>query len=1235
MRYPPDLPITARRDDILDALRANQVVIVAGETGSGKSTQLPKMCLEAGRGDDRLIGHTQPRRLAARSIAERVAEELETDIGQTVGYTVRFTDRVGRDTRIKVMTDGILLADIQRDRRLSRYDTLIIDEAHERSLNIDFILGYLKQLLPARRDLKVIVTSATIDTARFSAHFDGAPVVAVSGRSHPVEVRYRPLDDRAGDAGRDQTQAICDAIEELGTGGTGDILVFLSGEREIRDTADAVRAMDLTHTEIVPLYARLSAAEQHRIFQPHPGRRVVLATNVAETSLTVPGIRYVIDPGTARISRYSRRTKVQRLPIEPISQASADQRAGRCGRTGPGICIRLYAEDDYAARTQFTEPEILRTNLASVILQMAAIDLGDIADFPFIEPPDARNVSDGIALLEELGALNPAAQGTARWLTPLGRRLAQLPLDPRLGRMVLAAEGNGCVREVMVIAAALSIQDPRERPVDSRAAADEHHRRFVDPRSDFLSLLRLWDYLRQRQKELSSNQFRKMCRAEFVNYLRVREWQDIYSQLRQVASGLGVHVNREPGQPDRIHMALLAGLLSHIGMRGSDSREYQGARGARFAISPGSTLFANPPSWVMAAELVETTRLWGQVVARIQPGWAEAVGGHLLKRSYGEPYWDDARGAAMTFERVSLYGLPIVAARRTTYGRVDREAARAMFIHHALIEGAWETHHAFFHDNQKLLDELAALETRMRRRQVFTSHEKLFRFYDERIGADVTTARHFDRWWNAQRNTEPELLTLTRDMFVADGTTEAQAELVSRDAYPDAWRQGDLDLALSYLFEPGDPADGVTVHIPLAVLNRVTGSGFDWQVPGLREELVTTLIRSLPKPVRRQFAPAPDYARAVLARCSPDDGPLLDVMATELGRLAGERIPPGSWQLDRLPAHLTMNFQVEDDGEVLGAGRDLGELERRLHRPLRTALSTAAASLEHTGARSWTFGTLPRVVETDRGGQALRGYPALVDEGTSVGVGLFPGEAEQRRAMWEGTRRLLLLGIRSPTSEVARALPNSAKLALASAPHGSAAAALDDGADCALDALLTAAGGPAWDADAFARLLDHIRPRLADATRKVTTALVGILAAARAIDGQLELLRSPGLHAAVADIREQLDRLIYPGFVTATGAARLADVLRYLDAIERRIDKLPTAPERDRQHMEAVRRLEADYQAVLTAPRQLPASEARVEQLQRIRWMTEELRVSLFAQSIGTAYSVSEAKVRRELASLA
>ncbi len=1224
LRYPEALPVVERKDDILAAIRDHQVVVVAGETGSGKSTQLPKICLELGRGRQGLIGHTQPRRLAARTIAERISEELESPLGEAVGYTVRFTDRVGERTLVKVMTDGILLAELQRDRQLSAYDTLIIDEAHERSLNVDFILGYLKQLLPRRPDLKVVITSATIDTERFSEHFAGAPVIEVSGRSYPVEVRYRPLsdeadaDDQSTPSDRDQISAIGDAVDELAGEGPGDVLVFLSGEREIRDTAEALTALRLRETEIVPLYARLSAAEQHRVFQPHTGRRIVLATNVAETSLTVPGIRYVVDAGTARVSRYSRRTKVQRLPIEPVSQAAANQRAGRCGRVAPGICIRLYAEEDFESRPEYTDPEILRTNLASVILQMSALGLGDVADFPFVDPPDKRNIADGIALLEELGALHPDEPDPRKRLTPLGRRLAGLPLDPRLGRMVIEADRNDCVREVMVIAAALSIQDPRERPVAKRQAADELHRRFADKESDFISFLNLWEYLRERQAELSSSGFRRLCKAEHLNHLRVREWQDIYSQVRQIAAQLGIRGNNEPADPKAIHRSLLSGLLSQMGVRSEVKQEYQGARNARFAINPGSALFKKPPKWVMAAELVETTRLWARVAGRIQPEWAEELGAHLAKRSYGEPQWHADRGAATVRERVTLYGLPIVAGRDVGYGTIDPAGARQMFLQHALVEGDWLTQHTFLEHNRKLVEEVRALEDRVRRRNILVPDEVLFDFYDQRVGREVLSGRHFDKWWRKARAKDPALLDFTLDVLVGGSAGE-----LSLDAFPQRWRQGQLDLAVSYRFEPGSEDDGVTVHLPLAALNQVSRAGFDWQVPGLRHELVTELIRSLPKTIRRSFVPAPDHARAALERIAPQDGPLLDVLGRQLTTTTGTVIPPDSWDPDRLAPHLRITFQVEDEhGNPVARGKDLDALKTRLLGRMRAAIAEAVGMAEQRGQTSWTFGTIPRVVDAVRSGSPARAYPALVDEGSTVGLRLLETESRQRAVMWAGTRRLLLLTIPSPLGHLQRRLRNETKLALASMSLD-VTAVLQESVVAAVDRRMLAAGGPAWDEAGFGALRDAVRADLADDALGLVVVVGRILMARRALEDRLDRTNASVLQPAVADVRSQLARLVHPDFVSTTPLERLPDIERYLRAIGHRLDTMAKEPVRDQDRMRRVQRLEQRYFQLVDRVQSVAAFD--------VRWMIEELRVSLFAQSIGTPTRISEERVSRAI----
>jgi ATP-dependent helicase HrpA len=1226
VKYPAALPITDRRDELLETIAAHQVVIVAGETGSGKSTQLPKMCLELGRGaDGKMIGHTQPRRIAARSVAERVADELDADVGGVVGYAVRFTDRVGPQTRLKLMTDGILLAELQRDKELRRYDTLIVDEAHERSLNIDFILGYLTQLLPRRPDLRLIVTSATIDTERFAQHFGGAPVVEVSGRSYPVEVRYRPL----GDDDDDQVKAIGDAVDELSREGPGDVLVFLSGEREIRDTADALAESLGPDVDILPLYARLTAAEQHRVFQPHRGRRIVLATNVAETSLTVPGIRYVVDAGFARISRYNRRTKVQRLPIERISQASADQRAGRCGRVAPGIAVRLYDEDDFASRPEFTEPEILRTNLASVILQMAAIGLGDVAAFPFVDPPDNRSIKDGVALLQELGALD---QVDPQRLTKLGRRLARLPLDPRLGRMVLAAEQHGCVHEVLVIAAALSIQDPRERPSDRRAEADESHARFADPRSDFLALVRLWHHLRDEQSRLSSSRFRKLCRAEFLNYLRVREWQDLHGQLRQVVRQLGVDVNRAPADADAIHRALLPGLLSHLGVRRGDTRDYQGARNAVFAIAPGSSLFGRGPRWIMAGELVETNRMWARVVAQIQPEWAERAGSHLVVRSYSEPHWDAGRGAAVAFERVTLFGLPIVERRRVDYARIDHDDARGLFLRHALVERDWSSaaHHRFLDENASRIDDVRALEDRVRRRDLLVDEDALVDWYDERVPKRITNGREFDRWWRDARVGDPDQLTFPRELLAGD---------VDLRDYPDVWRQGDVEMPLVYEFDPLSPTDGVTVVVPLPLLSLVDADGFDWHIPGLRGELVAALVRSLPKGVRRHFTPVREVAAALEGRISPDDGPLLDVLARELARTAGEPVSPADFQLDALPPYLRVTFDVVDeDGVVVATGKDLDALRRRLHGRLRDALADAAPSIERTGLTSWTIGTLPRCVESRWGGHAVAAYPALVDEGATVGVRLLADEADQARAMRAGTRRLLRLVLPSPTKAVSRLLSRDATLGVARAKGRgmTVGGVFGECVDAAIDVLVARGGGPAWDEAAFDALRRRVADDLVDTVVDAVTEVAGVLVAADAVDARLaRLASSPGAAAigAVGDVRAQLGALVRPGFVVDAGVTRLADVRRYVDAMSRRLDRLtdPRAAAVDDERRRVVRRLELEYHELVE---DWPPTRDR-DELAELPWMLQELRVSLFAQALGTAYPVSEQRIVREMDRLA
>ncbi|MCC9707840.1 ATP-dependent RNA helicase HrpA [Streptomyces sp. MNU76] len=1255
--YPEQLPVSQKKDEIAAAIRDHQVVIVAGETGSGKTTQIPKICMELGRGVRGMIGHTQPRRIAARTVAERVAEELRTPLGEAVGWKVRFTDQVNPDaTFVKLMTDGILLAEIQTDRELRAYDTIIIDEAHERSLNIDFLLGYLAQLLPKRPDLKVVITSATIDPERFSRHFGDAPIVEVSGRTYPVEVRYRPLlEEDSEDADRDQITAICDAVEELQGEGKGDILVFLSGEREIRDTADALNKKNYPRagsahgqaTEVLPLYARLSHAEQHRVFQrPDAGtaRRIVLATNVAETSLTVPGIKYVIDPGFARISRYSHRTKVQRLPIEAISQASANQRKGRCGRTSDGVCIRLYSEEDFEARPEFTDAEILRTNLASVILQMTAAGLGDIEKFPFIDPPDHRNIRDGVQLLQELGALDPAQKDVRKRLTPMGRKLSQLPVDPRLARMVVEADKNGCAREVMVIAAALSIQDPRERPADKQAQADQQHARFKDETSDFLAFLNLWRYVREQQKERGSSSFRRMCKQEYLNFLRIREWQDIYSQLRTVAKQMDIHLNEDDAPEQHIHVSLLAGLLSHIGMkdvkdagseggRNTGKNEYLGARNAKFAIFPGSALFKKPPRFVMSAELVETSRLWARVNARIEPEWVEPLAGHLLKRTYSEPHWEKDQAAVMAYEKVTLYGVPIVAQRKINYGRIDAEASRELFIRNALVEGDWRTHHKFFADNRKLLSEVEELEHRARRRDIVVDDDTLFDFYDQRVPEHVVSGAHFDSWWKHKRHEQPDFLDFEREMLIRES-----AEAVTKADYPDSWRQGQLKFRVTYQFEPGADADGVTVHIPLQVLNQVTDEGFDWQIPGLREEVVTELIRSLPKPIRRNYVPAPNFARRFLDQAVPLQEPLPVTMARELKRMVGVPLTPEDFDWSRVPDHLKITFRIVDERRrKLAEDKDLESLRLRLKPKARQALSQAAAataerqggeSVERTGLTDWTIGSLPRVFETRRAGQPVKAYPALVDDGptaNTVSVRLFDTEAEQAEAMWKGTRRLILRNIPvNPAKFASEKLTNAQKLALSANPHGSIQALFDDCAMAAADKLVADFGGPAWDESSYRKLYDKVRAEIVDTTVRTVGQVQQVLAAWQACERRLKSTRSPALLANLTDVRGQLDALVKPGFVTEAGLRRLPDLMRYLVAADRRLQQMPTGVQRDTSRMEKVHEMRDEYAWLLE---QLPQGRPVPSSVTEIRWMIEELRVSYFAHALGTAYPVSDKRI--------
>jgi ATP-dependent helicase HrpA len=1219
----PDLPVTAVRDDIRDAIAAHQVVVVAGETGSGKTTQLPKILLDMGRGVHGQIGHTQPRRIAARAVADRIAEELDLEVGGVVGYKVRFTDHSSDNTLVKVMTDGILLAEIQRDRLLRRYDTIIIDEAHERSLTIDFLLGYLKQLLPKRPDLKLIITSATIDTDRFSKHFDDAPVIEVSGRTYPVAVRYRPFGDDADEGGddRDQNQAICDAIRELCAEGPGDILVFLSGEREIRDAADAVRGMKLPDTSVLPLYARLSAAEQHRVFESHSGRRVVLSTNVAETSLTVPGIRYVIDPGLARISRYSTRLKVQRLPIEKVSQASANQRSGRCGRVADGIAIRLYSDEDFLQRPEFTEPEILRTNLASVILSMTALGLGEVEGFPFVDPPDARQIRDGVELLRELGALKAGREVA---LTPVGYRLSRLPIDPRLGRMIIEAERNDVVADVLVIASALSIQDPRERPSEAQAQADQAHARFNDPTSDFFAYLGLWTHLKEQQRELSGNAFRRMCRSEYLHYLRIREWQDLHSQLRQACKELDISINPRSHDASAVTRSLIAGLLSHVGAYDQSRRDYLGARGARWSIHRSSNLAKKPPAFAVAAELVETARLFGRVVTRVDPLEVERVAGDLVTRTYSEPRWSRKRGSVVADERVTLYGVTLVSGRRVQYGRIDPVVSRDLFIRHALVDGEHTTPQAFLKINRALIDEISEVEDKVRRRDLAVDEERLFGFFDERIPATVFDVRTFDRWWKQTRRNAADLLTYPRDLLLPqDQDLEG--------SFPRVWSFGaDAPaLPLTYAFEPGLPTDGVTVDIPLSILPQLDGDEFLWQVPGRREEIVTALIRGLPKSLRTSFVPVPDTTRAVLDEIEPGNGGLLASLTAALRRRTGVVVPPDAWNPADLPEHLRMNFRVLDESEgLVASGRDLRQLQQQLKPEVQHVVSYANRGMERVGLTEFPTTPIPRRVEETIGEHVVPGWPALVDRGSKVDLRVFTTEAEQETEMRRGVLRLLLNDIDVPTRYVVGVLNNSQKLALAAAPHASVQDLILDAHRAVLDQAISDSGGVPWSAQEFAAVVTTARDRIGDRVLAVVRQIAVIIELSAQLRHGLDQITSMSLAGMRADMELQLSDLLPADFVTRAGLSRLDDLVRYLRAMLLRLEAAPRDTGRDAIRQQQVEQVLGEWHECRDRiPKEMRSSRAALE----IEWMIQELRVNLFAQKMGAKYPISDKRIYKAM----
>lgn len=1330
IEFPEELPVSQMRDEIAAAIRDHQVVIVAGETGSGKTTQLPKIALSLGR---EKIAHTQPRRIAARTIAERIAEETGTELGGLVGYQVRFTDQASKDTKIRLMTDGILLNAIHRDRDLKAYDTIIIDEAHERSLNIDFLLGYLRTLLPRRPDLKVIITSATIDPESFAKHFadhktgEPAPIIEVSGRTYPVEIRYRPLVEerevidpktkqpKTRKIERDVFDAIGEAVDELGRESRGDVLVFLSGEAEIRDAADALqgrvqRGGPANRTEILPLYGRLSAAEQHRVFERRSGqnagaRRIVLATNVAETSLTVPGIRYVIDAGTARISRYSAKSKVQRLPIEAVSQASANQRSGRSGRTSEGIAIRLYSEEDFESRPAFTEPEIRRTGLASVILQMLSLGLGDIAGFPFLTPPDQRGIRDGLGLLEELGAVRPVGRGGAKrdeskrggsaqgqpgaapagtsgathQITKTGRELARLPIEPRFARMVIEARRHEVVPEVLAIVAGLTIQDVRERPVAERAQADQFHARFNDPLGDLMTLLNLWNHLQKQQAELSSSAFRRLCKKEFLNFLRVREWMDLVRQLSKAAGVKGQVREATGGSAELIHRSVLAGLLSQLGARDDrqdratpgrggrevagavkrkPAQEYLGSRGTRFVLYPGSVLAKKPPEVVMSVELVETSRLFARSNAQVDPEWAEELAGPLAKRQLSEPRWERKQGAAVATERVTLYGVPIVTGRRVQLSRFDPVEARELFIRHALVDGDWDSPQAFDRANTQLRRELVQLEERTRRRDILDGDEAVFEFYDARIPKDVASTRDFEGWWKKKRSEDPQYLHLKREDLLEEETVD-----IDETVYPRQWQHGDQSLKLKYRFDPTSEDDGVTVNVPLPLLPRLAQGDFEKLVPGMREELVTALIKTLPKAIRKHVVPAADWARTLLGAVGPQlegsgadgagaggtagsstDASLTQLLADEIRRRTSQQVTASDFDPSRLPAHLTPTFRVIDArGRTVGSGKDLAELQSKHKEQATKGVARVAqaalpkSELERTGATTWDFGDLPKHVDSSyakgRSGSAgvVRAYPAIVDRRTSVDLGLVADEAEQQRASRRGIRRLLVLSSPSPASYVRDHLSNQEKLLLGAGPYRSLDTAIADVSLAVADRVIRrhTPDGLVWRAADFEAIANDYARSLIDEIYGTIALTAKVLDGARLAKKAIDKAKSLQVLGQVADAAKQLDGLVYDGFVSRTGAAQLERLPVYLDALKLRMEALPANPGRDRAWQNDVDRalvLFADAGGKIPLPVDAPPH------LERTRWLIEEFRVSLFAQQLRAAEAVSLTRIQKALA---
>lgn len=1225
--YDESLPVSLQRQTIIDAIKTHQVVIIAGETGSGKTTQIPKMCIEAGLGVNGLIGHTQPRRIAARAVANRIAQEMGESLGQSVGYKVRFTDITSDSAYIKLMTDGILLAETANDRLLLNYDCIIIDEAHERSLNIDFLLGYLKSILKKRPELKLIITSATIDPQRFSKHFDNAPIIEVSGRTYPVDVVYMPLvgqyneDEETFEDELDLKQGVLKAISYLMHEGPGDILVFLPGERDIMEMASFLKKANLRHTEILPLYARLATQEQNKIFTEHTGVRIVLSTNVAETSLTVPSIKYVIDPGLARISRYSAKTKVQRLPIEPISRASADQRKGRCGRVSDGICVRLYSKEDYESRPLYTDPEILRTNLAAVILQMISLHLGDIRDFPFIDAPQERQITDGIRLLEELGAIKDTKSKSTDdlVLTHIGIMLSKIPCDPRLSRMLVEASKYSSLNEVLIIVAALAIMDPRERPLDKKEASDNYHSRFNDDKSDFMSYLKLYAYITSLQKTLSASAFKRQLKKEFISYLRVREWFDILRQLKASLQSLKFKFNEIEADYESIHKAIISGLLSQIGMLDVKGNSYTGARGIKFLISKGSSLKKNP-KWICASVISETTRLFAREVAIIDPLWLENAASHLLKRTYAQPHWSSSQGAVMAYVTINLYGLPIVQSRLCQYKDIDPKLCRELFIRDGLVFGDIKCNYAFFKQNRELIDDVEYIEDKVRRKDLLVDASVMQDFYEKKIPLSVVTQRHFDKWWRDKVKEDPKYLDFSLELIAKDGFNDVKENL-----YPETFLHNNLNLKLSYIFDIRSDRDGVSVHIPITVINQIKKDPFTWQIPGLREELVSEMIRSLPKRVRRSLIPAPDFAKAFLNSVEPLKGNIFDMAAKEFTRICGERIESSDFDLSAIDKHLFVTFVIEDlKGKELAASKDLDYLVAKMQGVAQDALQKVVKThktIEPTD--KWVYGNIDKEKVTTQGSLNIISYPALCVKNKGVTIELFDNKQRQEQNMYEGLIKLLTLSIKNPTAYLQAHLPNKSKLSMYYQPLGSVSDLIDDLVKASIKKIIDDNGGLAWDEESFNKLSEIVRGNLNDTALEICSYVDKILYKAHEIKRLLKGSFGFEMALSYSDIHKQLDSLVYKGFISNTSLECLSNIPRYLQAAIERINKLSRDINKDLMYLRKLESLQDKLHGALTQyPKDLYPKE-----FDDVKWMIEELRVSYFAQQLGVKGPISDKRI--------